>query len=233
MTQKKETIKLDEKIMESLKKDHKAFMKSKKSNVFQDLKNTKEFFNKKNDLDKQNDEPKKVEVEETDAQKIADLVNTIKRTQADFINYKIRVEKENSQNLQYSSMSLVKNLLPVLDSFELAIKSSNSSSNEEIGLGKDEKFLQHKEIKDSLVNANEIVEFKKGVEMVFAQFFDVLKQEGLRPIICLGKKFDPYMHEVLMKAKSDQPENIIIEEFQKGYMLKERVVRHSKVKISG
>ena len=70
-------------------------------------------------------------------------------------------------------------------------------------------------------------------EMVFAQFFDLLKQEGLSPIKAEGMKFDPYLHEVLMKAKSDKEEDIVLEELQKGYMLKGKVLRHSKVKISG
>jgi molecular chaperone GrpE len=136
-------------------------------------------------------------------EKINELTDMIKRVQAEFINYKNRTERENKQCIEYGSASLVQKLLPVLDSFEIALK-----------------------------NANEHESFRKGIEMIYAQLLDILKQEGLAPIITEGKKFDPYHHEVMMKQKSDKNEDTIIEEFQKGYMFKDKVIRHSKVKVS-
>ena len=68
--------------------------------------------------------------------------------------------------------------------------------------------------------------------MIYAQFVSILKSEGLAPIRAAGEKFDPHLHEVLLKQDSEKPEDIIIEELQKGYMLKDWVIRHSKVKVS-
>ena len=71
-----------------------------------------------------------------------------------------------------------------------------------------------------------------GASVVYSQLLDTLKQEGLEPINAKGQKFDPYMHEVMLKEKSDKPSDTVIEELQKGYMLKDKIIRHSKVKIS-
>ena len=68
--------------------------------------------------------------------------------------------------------------------------------------------------------------------MVYAQFFSALEAEGLRPIQAQGKKFDPYYHEVMLRQKSDKEDGIVLEELQKGYMLQDKVLRYSKVKVS-
>jgi molecular chaperone GrpE len=135
--------------------------------------------------------------------KIKELTDTLQRTQAEFVNFKNRTEKETRQILQYGAYDAVKKILPVIDSFELALKSNKDDSD-----------------------------FKKGIEMVYAQLLDILKQEGLVPINALNQKFDPYKHEVLMKGDSDKDSDIVIEELQKGFMFKDRVIRTSKVKIS-
>ena len=127
----------------------------------------------------------------------------LQRLQAEFENYKKRQEKELGQQKQAALALFVAKLLPVLDSFELAFK-----------------------------NTGEAGKFRQGMEMVYAQLVDVLEHEGLRRIDAEGKKFDPYRHEVLMKDKSDKSPDIVLEEFQKGYMFKNKVARHSKVKVS-
>ncbi len=134
---------------------------------------------------------------------IAELTDMVKRTRAELINYENRITKESRQNTEYANASLVKELLPVLDSFELALK-----------------------------NSQDFDKFKDGMEMIFAQFFGILKQQGLTPINVENKKFDPHLHEVLIKQKSDKEEDTILEELQRGYKFKERVIRHSKVKVS-
>ena len=134
--------------------------------------------------------------------KIKELTELLKRTQADFINYKNRVEKETKQLMEYGDASVISDLLPVLDSFEHALKSNQSE------------------------------EFKKGTELVYAQFLDILKQKGLSEIDA-GGIFDPYKHEVLLKVKSNKQENTILEVLQKGYQFKDKVIRHAKVKVSG
>ena len=133
--------------------------------------------------------------------KVKELTELLKRTQADFINYKNRVEKETKQLLEYSDVAVIKELLPVLDSFEHALKNTNDA------------------------------EFKKGIELVYTQFLDILKQKGLSVIKCEGS-FDPYKHEVLMKVKSDKPENTILEVLQNGYQFKDKIIRHAKVKVA-
>ena len=104
----------------------------------------------------------------------------------------------------FCSKDVIEKMLPVLDSFEIALKNTNDK----------EKFIE-------------------GIKIIFAQFHSVLEAEGLKQIKAAGERFDPYKHEVLMKEESDKPEETILEEFQKGYMLNDKVLRHSKVKISG
>ena len=135
---------------------------------------------------------------------IEELTDTLKRLQAEFENYRKRVEKEKVEFVRYAGAMAVEKLLPVLDSFELAVKNSEDK----------EKFVQ-------------------GVKMIYAQFVSALADIGLRQIKAEGEQFDPYKHEVLMKEESDKPEGTILEEFQKGYMLNDKVLRFSKVKVSG
>ena len=137
-------------------------------------------------------------------QKIEELTDALKRLQAEFENYKKRIDKEKIEFVKYAHADMIAQLLPVLDSFEIALK-----------------------------NASDKEKFVEGIKIIYAQLYSVLKAEGLKPIKATGEKFDPYKHEVLMKQESEKPEETILEEFQKGYMLNDRVLRHSKVKISG
>ena len=139
-------------------------------------------------------------------QKNNDLTDTLKRLQAEFENYKKWNAKEKIDFVKYAHADLIAKMLPVLDSFEIALKNNNA--------GDKEKFLE-------------------GIKIIYAQFHSMLEAEGLRPIKSVGEKFDPYRHEVLMKEGSDKPDDAILEEFQKGYMLNDKVLRHSKVKVSG
>ena len=136
--------------------------------------------------------------------KIEELTDTLKRLQAEFENYKKWNAKEKTEFVKYAHADIVEKILPVLDSFEIALKNT----------GDKEKFVD-------------------GVKIIYAQLHSILEAEGLKPIKAAGEKFDPYRHEVLMKEESEKPEETILEEFQKGYMLNNRVIRHSKVKISG
>ncbi|MBW2963923.1 nucleotide exchange factor GrpE [Candidatus Woesearchaeota archaeon] len=135
--------------------------------------------------------------------KVAELTDDLKRVQAEFENYKKRCEKENANFRDYATAQLIKKLLTVLDSFEMAFK--NTSNHEE---------------------------FMKGVELIYSQFYNILRDEGLQPIDTNGKKFDAYYHEVMLSEKSDKEEGTILEELQKGYKLKNGVIRHSKVKVA-
>lgn len=136
-------------------------------------------------------------------EKINELVNDLKRLQAEFENYKKRADKEIAQLKCYVLADFARKLLAVLDSFELALK--NTENHEE---------------------------FVKGVELIYSQFYAILREEGLNPIETKQKKFDPYLHEVLLSEKSEQEEDTIIEELQKGYKFKDIVIRHSRVKVA-
>jgi len=133
---------------------------------------------------------------------IKDLTETLQRLQAEFENYKKRIEKEKAEFTDFCKAELIKKLLPIIDNFELALKNE----------------------------ADE--EFKKGVELIYAQLFEVLENEGLKPIDCSNKKFDPYCHEALIQEESDKESGTVIEELQKGYLLKDKVIRHAKVKVA-
>lgn len=137
-------------------------------------------------------------------QKNEELTDTLKRLQAEFENYKKWNAKEKTEFVKYANADVIAQMLPVLDSFEIALKNTSDK----------DKFIE-------------------GMKMIYAQFYSILEAEGLKQIKCVGEKFDPYRHEVLMKEESDKPEETILEEFQKGYMLNDKVLRHSKVKISG
>jgi len=149
-------------------------------------------------------EEKAAPKKQTDKEKIADLIHTCQSLQAEFENYKKRVEQEKEDFTKYAKAAIIEELLPILDSFEFALK--NNTSNKE--------------------------NLCKGVEMIYAQLFSILEKEGLKPIKALGEKIDPFKHEVLMKEDSKKPEDTILEELQKGYTLNDKIIRHTKVKVA-
>ena len=134
--------------------------------------------------------------------RIEDLIDTLQRLQAEFENYKKYVERYQQDLRKYAAADLIGQLLQILDSFELALK--------------------HTDNKETLC---------KGVELIYSQFYSLLEKQGLKKITANGK-LDPNIHEVLLKEESDKEEDTIIEELQKGYMLGDKVLRHSKVKVS-
>lgn len=136
-------------------------------------------------------------------QNMEEYIEQLQRLQAEFINYRNRIEKEKKELIENANEKLILNLLDVIDNFDRALKS----------------------IKDK--------DTKKGIEMIYKQLNTVLKNQGLTPINSIGQKFNPYEHEAVLKEESKQEENVIIEEFQKGYKLKDKIIRPSKVKISG
>ena len=129
------------------------------------------------------------------------------RTLADFNNYRRRAREELDQARQFAIEDIVIRLLPILDNFERAIK-----TGEEI-----EEF-------DALHG---------GVVLILRQLRDVLEKEGIKPIEAEGRQFDPVLHEAVMREDTDEyPDNTIIEEFQKGYILGDKVIRPSMVKVA-
>lgn len=129
------------------------------------------------------------------------------RTQADFDNFRKRTQKEREEFAQYASTKLLEQLLPVIDNFERAIAASKD--------GKDYDALA------------------KGVDMIFRQFGQVLENEGLKAMETVGQPFNPDYHQAVMQVESEEhEEGTIVEELQKGYMLKDRVLRPAMVKVS-
>ncbi len=146
--------------------------------------------------------------------KLAEYKDTLQRLQAEFENFKKRIEKDKSQLRQFVAAEVVKNFLPVVDSFELALKTLSSKPESE--------QLQPPNPK-----------ITRGLELIYAQFYSVLESQGLKPIKAVGERFDPYKHEVLMQEATadEKKDGLIAEEFQKGYMLGDVVIRYSKVKV--
>lgn len=129
------------------------------------------------------------------------------RAQADFDNFRRRTTKEKEDLAKFASMKLVSDLVPVLDNFERAIAANTAE------------------------DANE--SFAKGVDMIYRQFLGVLEQEGLAAMNAVGQPFNPELHQAVMQVESDEyEEGIVVEELQKGYTLKERVLRPAMVKVS-
>ena len=159
---------------------------------------TKEIHKKrKSEIQKKNDIIKEL------TNKTKELANSLQHLQAEFENYKKRIDKENENFIKYSSQNLIIKLLPIVDSFESALKNHQDKN----------KFLE-------------------GMKLVFSQFYSALEKEGLKQIDPLNEKFDPYKHEVIMHEKDDKPDNTIIEVLQKGYILNDKVIRHANVKIA-
>ncbi|SFE99887.1 molecular chaperone GrpE [Paenibacillus catalpae] len=130
------------------------------------------------------------------------------RAQADFDNFRRRTQKEKEDLAQYASMKLIGQLLPVVDNFERAVTAATANQD----------F-------DALA---------KGVDMIFRQLEQTLQQEGLKAMEAVGEPFNPEFHQAIMTVESEEhEEGIIVEEVQKGYILKDRVLRPAMVKVSG
>lgn len=151
---------------------------------------------------------KKLEMQiKAEQEKAESILNKMKYLQADFDNYRKRVDKELAETKQFVNGKLITSLLDVVDEFELALK-----------VTKEEGKL------DSLAG---------GVEMTLRKLLDILGREGLTRIEAVGKKFDPNLHEAteIVPAK-DKEEGLIVAEIRPGYMLKGKVLRPSMVKVT-
>lgn len=130
------------------------------------------------------------------------------RTQADFDNFRRRTVKEKEELGKYASAKLITELLPVLDNFERAMSTTSD-------------------------NNAEIASYAKGVEMILRQFEGILHAEGLTAMETVGQPFNPEYHQAIMQVDSeDHEEGIVVEEIQKGYLLKDKVLRPAMVKVS-
>ncbi len=136
---------------------------------------------------------------------LEEMTEHAKRTMADLQNLRKRQEEERNFIIQLANTELIKNLLPVLDNLNRAKENTKTNLDEDLS------------------------EWVKGIEMSITQLHETLKKAGLTEIEALGTAFNPDLHEALLEDKGEK--DIVIEELEKGYMVGNRVIRHSKVKV--
>jgi molecular chaperone GrpE len=133
-----------------------------------------------------------------------ELQNLLQRRQAEFENYRRRVERERSDIFEFASMDAVKALLPVLDDFERALKVETADR-----------------------------EYARGMELIYQRLFETLKKLGLEPITNEVAIFNPHIHHAVeMVETKDHPDQTILEEYQRGYYFKGRLLRPAMVKVA-
>jgi molecular chaperone GrpE len=160
-----------------------------------------------NELNQENEIQLLVKENEELKAKIEEAENRILRLQADYENSRRRAKLDLAATEKYKSQSLITGLLPAIDNFERALQIE--ADNEQT-----KSVLQ-------------------GVEMVYRSLLDALKAEGAEQIEAVGKEFDPNLHQAIMQVEdANFDSNIVVEELQKGYILKDRVIRPSMVKVN-
>lgn len=160
-----------------------------------------------NELNQENEIQLLVKENEKLKAKIEEAENRILRLQADYENSRRRAKLDLAATEKYKSQSLITGLLPAIDNFERALQIE----------------VDNEQTKSVL----------QGVEMVYRSLLDALKAEGAEQIEAVGKEFDPNLHQAIMQVEdANFDSNIVVEELQKGYILKDRVIRPSMVKVN-
>lgn len=136
-----------------------------------------------------------------------ELEDRLLRLAAEFDNYKKRSAKEFQSIIKNANEELISQLVETLDNFQRALESAKNSSDFE--------------------------SFHKGVELIYQHFREILEKEGLQEIKTIGEVFDPHFHEAVMQQESEEyPEGVVMDEISKGYILNDKVIKHSKVIVS-
>ena len=131
----------------------------------------------------------------------------LERLQADFDNYKKRQEKKQKEFIEFANRELLNDLLTVLDNLERALDSTKNDKN--------------------------VKSIKEGINNTLKGFYNILKKKGVVPMKSIGHRFDPYKHEAVMKIETDKhSEDMVTEEFLKGYYIKSKVLRPAMVKVA-
>lgn len=173
--------------------------------------NKQEIIDEKDEQNQTEDSQQDV-VEENDEfeqlrQEKEEINNRLLRLQADYDNFRRRTQKEKEADRKYRSQSLVEELIPALDNFERALQVE--------------------------VDGGSAKNFAEGMKMVYDQFKAALEKEGVEEIPAKGEEFDPHLHQAIMQVEDENYDsNIVVEELQKGYRLKDRVIRPSMVKVN-
>ncbi len=133
-----------------------------------------------------------------------ELKELLLRRQAEFDNFRKRTERERSEYLQYAGMEVVRELVPILDDFDRALKADSSSP-----------------------------EYAKGVGMIYTRMAEALKKTGLEAMDSAGKPFDPHLHQAVERVETEDAEdNTILSEFQRGYFFKGKLLRPAMVRVA-
>jgi molecular chaperone GrpE len=154
------------------------------------------------------DEPEKLhEIIENLKKEKDELFEKLQRVSADYANYQKRAPKQIADTVAYEKEMIIKSLLPALDNFEHTLQN-----------------------RQSVENINALIQ---GIRIIYDQMLDILKSHGVEPIKALGETFDPALHEAMMqKTEPEKENNIVLQEFQKGYKLNGRVIRPVKVIVN-
>ena len=140
-------------------------------------------------------------------EKIEELTDKLTRQMAEFDNFRKRSEKEKSQMYEIGAKDIIEKILPVVDNFERGL--------------------------DSIPEEEKGSPFAEGMEKIYKQLMTTLDSLGVKPIKAVGQEFNPDFHNAVMHVEDEEfGENVVAEEFQKGYMYRESVVRHSMVKVA-
>lgn len=140
-------------------------------------------------------------------EKIEELTDRLTRQMAEFDNFRKRTEREKSQMYEIGAEDIIEKILPVIDNFERGLAAVPEESKED--------------------------PFVEGMEKIYKQIMTTLEGVGVKPIEAVGQEFNPDFHNAVMHVEDEEAgENIITEEFQKGYMYHDSVVRHSMVKVA-
>jgi molecular chaperone GrpE len=134
------------------------------------------------------------------------LLDRLARLQAEFDNARKRAVREQQEFREYAAADVIKNFLPILDSFERALKAGGDSSSND---------------------------FRNGIELIYRQFQDALQKIGVQPIVSVGQPFDPRVHEAVeMVDTAEVPDHHVLDELQRGYKYKERLLRPAMVRVA-
>lgn len=150
---------------------------------------------------------KKKEKKDKKDQKIEELEDRVKRQLAEFENFRNRTEKEKTKMYDYGVKDVIEKILPVVDNFERGLA--------------------------SIPEAEKSGAVASGMEMIYKQTMTTLESLGVKPIEAVGKPFDPNFHNAVMHVEDEEiEESTVVEEFQKGYLYKDTVIRYSMVKVA-
>lgn len=143
------------------------------------------------------------EVEKLKAERDA-LLDRLARLQAEFDNARKRAVREQQEFREFAAADVIRNILPILDSFERALKAGGDAGD-----------------------------FRNGIELIYRQFQDALQKIGVQPIAAMGQPFDPRFHEAIeMVETSEVPDHQVVDELQRGYKYKERLLRPAMVRVA-